>query len=120
MRNSTPALSAAGVMIFCGLGMRETKEADRALGYLRGHIGGYMAGSGFKHYTDLYFGQALYQAGDPDWSKYYPKLRDRIIQHQRSDGSIDMGGGGYGKVFSTSCEVLVLTIPYQYLPTFQR
>jgi hypothetical protein len=119
---STPALSVAGVMVFCGLGRRESKEAAKALGYMRKHMDMYVRGQsgGFAHYTDLYFGQALYQAGDPDWSKYYPKLCERIMKGQQPDGSIVSGQAEYGKVFTTSCEVLILAIPYQYLPTFQR
>jgi len=120
-RSSRPALSAAGVMVFCGLGQRESKEARKALGYLRRMMKGDGKGRNyFPHYTDLYLGQALYQAGDPDWSKHYPKFRDEIIKCQQTDGSMTRGRTSYGGVYSTSCEVLVLAIPYQYLPTFQR
>jgi hypothetical protein len=123
---SRPALSVAGVMVFCGLGKRESPEAAKAIGYMRKMLEGKVQnqfGAAFQHYEDLYTGQALYQAGDPDWSKYYPKFRDQIIKSQKADGSIVRGGGAfdsYGPVFSTACEVLVLAIPYQYLPTFQR
>jgi hypothetical protein len=126
MGGSRPALSVAGVMVFCGYGRRETREAHKAIGYMRKMLAGKTKsrfGGSFQHYQDLYMGQALYQAGDPDWSKHYPKFRDKIISCQKTDGSINRGGGAfdsYGPVFSTACEVLVLAIPYQYLPTFQR
>ena len=124
MPGSRPALSAAGVMVFCGLGLRESREATKAIGYLRrmlsGGAGQFSVMGGFPHYTDLYVGQALYQAGDPEWSRHYPRFRDEILKCQAADGSISRGGDGYGPAFSTSCEVLVLAIPYQYLPTFQR
>jgi hypothetical protein len=101
--------------------MREGKHARKAIAYMRRMMkGGGKARNYFPHYTDLYLGQALYQAGDPDWSKYYPKLRDEIIKAQAADGSITRGRSSYGGVYSTACEVLVLAIPYQYLPTFQR
>jgi hypothetical protein len=120
-RSSRPALSVAGVAVFCGLGRRETKEAHRAIGYMRrmmkGNVRSYRGLSGFDHYTTLYLGQALYQAGDPDWSKHYPKLRDELIKRQGHDGTWT---SNYGPVFGTACYTLVLTIPYQYLPTFQR
>ena len=118
---SRPALSVAGVVVFCGLGQRESRESLKAIGYLRNMLAGrvqeYRAVSGFDHYTTLYLGQALYQAGDPDWSKHYPKLRDELIRLQRPDGGWD---SGYGPSFGTACFTLVLAIPYQYLPTFQR
>jgi len=120
-RSSRPALSAAGVMVFCGLGRRESREATKAIAYMRRMLkGGGKGRNYFPHYTDLYLGQALYQAGDPDWSKHYPKFRDSIIKAQSTDGSITRGRSSYGGVYSTACEVLVLAIPYQYLPTFQR
>ena len=118
---SRPALSAAGVMVFCGLGLRDSREAAKAIGYMRSSLlgGGSKIGmgSGFDHYATLYLGQALYQAGDPDWSKHYPKLCEELIKLQQMDGGWQ---SGYGPVFGTSCYVLVLAIPYQYLPTFQR
>jgi hypothetical protein len=122
-RSSRPALSVAGVMVFCGLGRREARPARRAIEYMRKMMrGGYKRKNYFPHYTDLYLSQALYQAGDPDWSKYYPQLRDDIIKCQKGDGSIQRSGRRtqYGGVYSTACEVLALAVPYQYLPTFQR
>jgi hypothetical protein len=122
-RSSRPALSVAGVMVFCGLGRRESNEATRAIAYMRRMMkGGYKKRNYFPHYTDLYLAQGLYQAGDPDWSRWYPKLRDDIIKCQKSDGSIQRKNRRtqYGGVYSTACEVLALAIPYQYLPTFQR
>ena len=119
---SRPALSVAGVMVFCGLGQRESAEARKAIGYMRkmlsGKVRNYRRVSSFDAYTTLYLGQALYQAGDPDWSQHYPKLRDELIKQQKTDGS--WGQTAYGGVYSASCFTLVLAIPYQYLPTFQR
>jgi hypothetical protein len=124
MPGSRPALSAAGVMVFCGLGQRESRESAKAIGYMRKNITGVKGrgmigmGSGFDHYATFYLGQALYQAGDPDWSQHYPKLRDEILKQQnKSTGGWD---SNYGPVFGTACYTLVLAIPYQYLPTFQR
>jgi hypothetical protein len=108
-------------MVFCGLGRRESTEATKAIGYMRKMlVGSHQSArtmTGFDHYATFYLGQALYQAGDPDWSKHYPKLRDDLIKIQQADGSWT---SSYGSVFGTACYTLVLAIPYQYLPTFQR
>jgi squalene-hopene cyclase-like protein len=118
---SRPALSVAGVMVFCGLGQRETKHARRSINYMRkmmkGNVRSYRGLTSFDHYTTLYLGQGLFQAGDPDWTKHYPKLRDELIKRQGADGS---WSSNYGAAFGTACYTLVLAIPYQYLPTFQR
>jgi squalene cyclase len=121
MPGSRPALSVAGVMVFCGYGMRESREATKAIDYMRKMLQGdnksIRTMTGFDHYATLYLGQALYQAGDPDWSKYYPGLRDEIVKTQGRDGTWQ---SSYGPAFGTACYTLVLTVPYQYLPTFQR
>ncbi len=118
---SRPALSVAGVMVFCGLGKRESREATKAINYMRnmmkGNVNSYRGLTSFDHYTTLYLGQGLFQAGDPDWTKHYPKLRDELIKRQGADGSWT---SNYGAAFGTACYTLVLAIPYQYLPTFQR
>ena len=120
-RSSRPALSVAGVMVFCGLGKRESREARKSIAYMRkmmtGRVRSYRGLTSFDHYTTLYLGQGLFQAGDPDWSKHYPKLRDELIKRQSHDGS---WSSNYGPAFGTACYALVLAIPYQYLPTFQR
>ncbi len=122
---SRPAISVAGVMVFCGLGKRESREARRAVGYMRRMLAGRArARNGKVHpynrldpYTTMYMAQALYQAGEPEWSAHYPGLRDTIIKAQKEDGSWT---SGRGQVYGTACQVLALAVPYQYLPSFQR
>jgi hypothetical protein len=124
-RGSQPALSVAGVTVFSCLGLRETREGQRAIGYMRRLLAGENwrrrgISARFPHYTDLYLGQALLQAGEPMWSEHYPRLRDGVIACQQQDGSIVREKSAYAGVFSTACGALVLTVPYQYLPSFQR
>ncbi len=124
-RGSRPAISVAGVMVFCGLGQRQSRAARRSVGYLRRMLAGRArASNGQVHpynrldpYTTMYMAQALYQAGDPDWSTHYPGLRNTIIKAQQKDGS---WASGRGNVYGTACQVLALAVPYQYLPSFQR
>jgi len=69
--------------------------------------------SQWEHYGLYYISAALYQAGDPVWSKYYPLIRDHLVKTQRTDGS-------WGESYKTSMAVLTLAIPYRYLPIYQR
>jgi hypothetical protein len=122
---SRPAISVAGVMVFCALGLRECREGQRAIGYMRRMLaGGARARNGavdrfnrLDPYTVMYLAQALHQAGEPDWSRHYPGLRSAIVAAQGDDGSWK---ASHGSDYATACYVLALTVPYQYLPSFQR
>jgi len=81
-------------------------------------------------YTLYYVGQALYQVGDPYWSKYYPRLRDGLVagqirdpEHPARDGMWQAGGrvgGRPGELYMTAVGCFVLAIPNRYLPILQE
>jgi hypothetical protein len=58
----------------------------------------------------------MFQAGGKYWGSYYPKVRDRIIEMQKADGSWT----GYGDSYATAMCCIVLQVPYRYLPVLQR
>ena len=74
--------------------------------------------SGHYFYLNLYAAQAFYQAGDEYWDAYYPGQRDSLVKSQTSNGS--WNGDGVGPVFGTSVALIVLQLPYKYLPIYQR
>ena len=73
---------------------------------------------GHDYYTHLYASQGFYMAGDSYWDAYFPRTRDQLIGLQQPDGS--WNGDGVGQVYGTSIAVIVLQLPYKYLPVFQR
>ncbi len=73
----------------------------------------------FYWYGHYYATQALYEVGGPAWSSYYPRLRDEIIGGQGKDGSFPCRAGP-GPAFSTAVGAIILSLPYGYLPIFQR
>lgn len=93
---------------------------------------------GFMFYTHLYLAQALWTAHDRDWEKkgksgphwrwdgYYPKLADWLLDGRgapstrQPDGSWLGDTPGPGKVYGTAVALIILQIPYQYLPIWQR
>ena len=72
---------------------------------------------GHDFYTNLYAAQAFYQAGDKYWDPYFPRTRDELIKIQSADGSWQMD---VGTTFSTSIALIILQLPYKYLPIYQR
>ncbi len=75
-------------------------------------------GGGHAYYTHLYASQGFYMAGDAYWDVYFPRSRDQIIAMQGGDGS--WNGDGIGAVYGTAIAVIILQLPYKYLPVFQR
>ncbi len=73
----------------------------------------------FYWYGHYYAAQALYVLGGPAWEWYYPQLREELIAAQRPDGSLPCRIGP-GESFSTAVGALILSMPYGYLPVFQR
>ncbi len=73
----------------------------------------------FYWYGHYYATQALYVIGGPAWSSYYPRIRDEIVAGQQPDGSFP-NRIGPGPAFSTAVGALILSLPYGYLPIFQR
>jgi hypothetical protein len=68
-------------------------------------------------YGHYYAALAMWQAGGAAWSRWYPAIRDDLIARQRPDGSwIDL----ISAEFATAMACLILEIPNNYLPIFQR
>ena len=66
-------------------------------------------------YGHYYGVQAMYTAGSPYWEPYFVTLRDKLIDMQLDDGAFP-NRVGPGKAMSTAMGVLILEIPYRYLP----
>lgn len=110
--------SAAGVVALYSAGVYEGKELERGLDYLLTR----MPGRRFRRESHYYYGhyyavQAMYQAGDDYWAKWYPAVRDELLQRRQPDGSWrDSICTEYG----TAMACIILQMPNSYLPIFQR
>jgi hypothetical protein len=58
----------------------------------------------------------MYQAGEGYFQDWYPEIRNVLVAQQAKDGS---WGGGRGE-YSTPMAILILGVPYRYLPIYQR
>ncbi|MGE3852598.1 MAG: hypothetical protein AB7K09_12720, partial [Planctomycetota bacterium] len=75
----------------------------------------------FFYYSHLYAAQAMLHAPKPEyWTNYFPKVRDTLIKRRNSRNGTWPAPGGYGEVYATSIAVLILQMPYAYLPIFQK
>jgi hypothetical protein len=115
-------ISAAAVATLYNAGQYDAPVANRCLEYVWRHFEtskDWRNTGGHAFYCQLYAAQAFYMAGDKYWDVYFPNARDRLISMQnKSDGS--WTGDGIGKVYGTSIALIILQLPYKYLPVYQR
>lgn len=112
--------SAAGVVTLYSAGMSEGREIERGLAYLlrfppRGDLVRYDA---HYFYGQYYAVQAMWHAGDERWQQWYPSIRDELIIRQLPDGS--WNDSLINNEYATAMACLVLQMPNNYLPIFQR
>ena len=70
-------------------------------------------------YGNYYAAQALHAAGGERWRTYWKKLSADLLAHQQEDGRW-LNDVGPGDAFATAVACLLLRVPAQYLPIFQR
>lgn len=119
---ATFPLTAAGVTTLYAAGEYDSPIIRDALEYLDRRMPSFNEESEdhyFFYYGHYYAVQAYYITGDPKWTKYFRTMKTLLLQKQRKDGSWPCRAGP-GEAFSTAVATLILQIPLQYLPIFQR
>jgi hypothetical protein len=124
-RSSFP-LTAAGVTALHGVGIYSDTAIDEGVRYLRSNLRSFNRTYGYQknyHYFfwyGHYYGvQAMYTAGSDAWESYFSEVRDELLRGQDASGFWP-NETGPGRAFGTAMAVLILEIPYRYLPIFQR
>ena len=112
--------SAAGVVALYNAGIFEGPEIDRGLNYLmrylpRGQIFRYESHYFYGHY---YAVQAMWHAGGRYWEQWYPAIRDELLRRQTGEGSWQ--STSICNEYGTAMALLILQLPNNYLPIFQR
>ena len=113
------ARSAAGVMALYSAGIYEGDEVRRALEYLARNRPGTESPGAENHffYGHYYAVQAMWQAGGELWREWYPAICRSLLARRGDDGSwFDSICPEYG----TAMACLILQMPNNYLPIFQR
>ena len=114
------ARTAAGVLSLQMVGMGDTPACRRGLRYLIDKKSNTLRGGSHYYYSHYYAIQGMYQAGDQTYQYWYPDVRDALLQRQQADGGWHDGGSGTSPAYGTSMSILILGVPYRYLPIYQR
>lgn len=115
------AISAAAVATLYNAGEYDAPIAKRCLDYVWTRFKGNddFNKDGHAFYCQLYAAQAFYMSGDEYWDEYFPRTRDQLLKMQdKSDGS--WNGDGIGKTYGTAIALIILQLPYKFLPAYQR
>jgi len=115
------ARSAAGVVALYSAGVYQGPEITKGLGYLMQFLPGQGAArpqDSYYEYGHYYAVQAMWQAGGKHFGRWYPAVREDLLSRQRPDGSWTCAY--YGAEYATAMCCIILQVPNNYLPIFQR
>jgi hypothetical protein len=107
--------SAAGVMSLMMCGERDSEIVEKGIAYLVAQPEGVFNNSPHYYYGHYYAIQAIYQAGEDHYQAWYPKIRDALLKKQAADGN-----WADSHQIGTQMAVLILGVPYRFLPIYQR
>lgn len=111
------ARTAAGVCVLQLSGDYEAKEIAQAVQYLE------RTGDDRQHYWygHYYAAHAFHQVGGKKWEEYYDRLKARLLATQRATGEwSERMEAHVGPQYQTAIAVLILSVPANYLPIYQR
>ncbi|REK09394.1 MAG: prenyltransferase [Planctomycetota bacterium] len=111
--------SAAGIVALYSAGIYSGPEIDKGLEYLMAYLpeAGNVHRESHYFYGHYYAVQAMWHAGGKHWREWYPAVRDTLVSRQTDDGSwTDSICTEYG----TAMACIILQMPNNYLPIFQR
>ncbi|MEX2112469.1 MAG: prenyltransferase/squalene oxidase repeat-containing protein [Pirellulales bacterium] len=111
--------SAAGVVALYSAGVYEGPELEKGLAYLMGYL---PQANEFNRESHYFYGhyyavQAMWHAGGQHWSKWYPAVRNALISRQAEDGT---WSDAICVEYGTAMACIILQMPNNYLPIFQR
>ncbi|HEV3166918.1 MAG TPA: prenyltransferase/squalene oxidase repeat-containing protein [Isosphaeraceae bacterium] len=111
--------SAAGLVALYSAAVYDTKEVDSGIAYIKQFIPEIKFGQRYSHYFygHYYAAQAMWIRGGEEWNLWYPAIRDELIRRQSPQGFwMDSICNEYG----TAMALIILQMPNNYLPIFQR
>ncbi len=114
------ARTSAGVMSLMMSGQKNSQSVQHGLEYLVKYNDGKFSNVEYYNYAHYYAIQSMYQAGDAYYQPWYARIRDALLARAKADGGWPAGNSGSSPQFATALSILVLGVPYRFLPIYQR
>lgn len=111
--------SAAGVVALQSAGEYDTPEVLAGIKYLKQFVPEIRFGQRYSHYFygHYYAAQAMWIRGGDDWNQWYPAIRNELVRKRSAQG---YWSDSIGNEYGTAMALIVLQMPNNYLPIFQR
>jgi len=111
--------SAAGVVALYSAGVYEGPEIGGGIQYLLNFTPerGVVRRETYYFYGHYYAVQAMWHRGGEAWARWYPAVRDEMLARQSPDGS---WRSPISNDYATAMCCIVLQVPNNFLPIFQR
>lgn len=111
------ARTAAGLCVLFLTGEYTAKEIPKGVEYLQKNFDSHQ----HFYYGHYYAAHAMHQVGGKEWEQWYGKLVNYFLPRQSPDGSwATTTRREVGPVYQTSIAIVILSVPANYLPIFQR
>lgn len=128
------ARTAAGVVALYSAGVYKGKSVEKGLDYLmkncrpggaRPNMNNNQEMLMHYYYGHYYAAQAMWIAGGRFWSEWYPAIRDELVNHpdrqvQNNNTQCCWIDRRICTHYATAMALIILQIPNNYLPIFQR
>jgi prenyltransferase beta subunit len=111
------ARTCAGVMSLIMCGQRNHPAVKRGIRFMHAYPEQKFSGGSHFLYANYYAVQCMYQSSSADFNAYYPQVSNALLAKQRENGSWSIKEGD---AYSTSMAILILGVPYRFLPIYQR
>jgi RNA polymerase sigma factor (sigma-70 family) len=113
------ARSAAGVMSLNRLGVKDGEALDNGMDYLRKSDLKNETVKMHYFYGHYYAAKAMWYAGDKDWRKWYPPVRDELLE-SRKEGNRWSSGNPADPHYCTAMALIILQMPQGHLASMRR
>ncbi len=111
--------SAAGVVALYSAAVYDADEVKKGVEYLKQFMPEIKFGQRYSHYYygHYYAAQAMWIRGGDDWNTWYPAIRDELVRRQLPTG---FWQDSICPEYGTAMALIILQMPNNYLPIFQR
>ncbi len=118
-RESEFPRSAAGIVALYSAGLYEAEEIDSGIQFMETFQNKNI--NRHYYYGHYYAVQAMWMRGGQPWKKWYPSIRDELVKAQnQAEGYWDHPDLNICNEYRTAMACLILQLPNQYLPIFNR
>ena len=120
------ARTAAGVMslLMCGVDANHPAypAVKRGMRFLNSYPNQKFTGGSHYLYANYYAIQCMYQTGTAEFNAYYTQIMYSLLDptRRRSDARGKYWSIKEGDTYSTAMAILILGVPYRFLPIYQR